>query len=163
MKYVFVNGRVAVIVRYWEQRAAAIEGGARVEIREVAQVEGPAHRAGAAGFTVAPVGEGGIWRADLFVVLNEGGRPCFHYHPEFRSGDVGDRFDLDGLQPDPRGWIEESLRDLTGILTNAGAGHLVSSIDPAEHRRSLPLMLAAIDSCMARVPVELAIRFQDDG
>ncbi len=159
MKYVFVNGRVAVIVRYWEQRAAAIEGGARIDVREVSQVEGPAHRAGAAGFTVAPVGTGGVWRADLFVVLNEGGRSCFHYHPEFRDGDVGERFDRDDLERDPRAWVEETLGDLPAILVTAGADHLVSSVDLDEHRRALPLMMAAVDSCLARVPVELANRF----
>lgn len=158
MKYVFVNGRVAIVIRYWEQRAAAVEGGARVDVREVSQVEGPAHRAGAAGFTVGPVGEGGIWRADLFVVLTDAGASCFHYHPQFRDGDVGERFDDAVLIADPRRWIEDQLGDLPSLLTGAGAGHLVASLDLDEHQRALPAMLAAIDACMARVPHVLATR-----
>jgi hypothetical protein len=155
MKYVFVNGRVAVIIRYWEQRAAAVEGGARVDIREVSQLEGEVHRPGAAGFSVAPVSDGGIWRADLFVVLNDGGTPCFHYHPEFRDGDVGDRFDRPDLAADPRRWIEDALTNLPGILSHAGAGHLSASVDLAEHQRALPLMMTAIDHCLARGPVAI--------
>lgn len=155
MKFVFVNGRVAVVIRYWEQRAGAVEGGARVDIREVSQVEGEVHRPGAAGFTVAPVSDGGIWRADLFVVLNDGGTPCFHYHPEFRDGDVGDRFDRPELAADPRRWIEDALADLPRILEQAGFGHVVSSVDMDEHRKALPLMMAAIDTCLARVSVTI--------
>jgi hypothetical protein len=156
VKYVFVNGRVAVMIRYWEQRAAAVEGGARVDIREVTQVEGEIHRPGAAGFTVGPVTDGGIWRADLFVVLNDGGTPCFHYHPEFRDGDVGDRFDEPELAADPRRWIEDALADLPGILEQAGFGRLISSVDMDEHRRGMPAMMAAIDACLARVPVTIS-------
>lgn len=156
MKYAFVNGRVAVIIRYWEQHGEAIEGGARVDVRRVTQVEGPAHRPGAAGFEVAPVGDGGIWRADLFVVLSEGGLGCFHYHPEFRDDDVGQRFDDDELARDPRGWIEDSLRDLPKILANSGAEDLIPSLDLDAHRRALPLMMASVDACLARVPVASA-------
>lgn len=156
MKHVFVNGRVAVIIRYWEQRGAAIEGGARVDIRRVTQLEGPAHRAGAAGFTVAPVGDGGVWRADLFVVLSEGGRECFHYHPHFRDNDVGERFDEDAITADPRQWIEDSLRDLPGILASSGAEDLIASLDMDAHRRSIPLMIASVDACLARVPIASA-------
>lgn len=155
MKYAFVNGRVAIVIRYWEQRAAVVEGGARVDVREVSQVEGDVHRPGAAGFRVAPVSPGGIWRADLFVVLNDGGTPCFHYHPRFRDGDVGDRFDEPELAADPRQWIEDALADLPALLAGAGAEHLVASLDLSEHRRALPLMMAAIDACLARVPVTL--------
>jgi hypothetical protein len=155
LKYVFVNGRVAIVIRYWEQRAAVIEGGARVDIREVTQVEGRKPRAGAAGFTVAPVSPGGIWRADLFVVLNNGGKQCFHYHPEFRDDDVGDRFDETDLVADPRRWIERTLGDLPRILHTAGAGHLVPSLDLDEHRSAMPLMMHAIDVCLARVPVSV--------
>lgn len=158
MKYVFVNGRVAVIIRYWEQRGPVTEGGARIDVREVSQLEGPRHRPGAAGFSVAPVGDGGIWRADLFVVLDEGGKSCFHYHPEFADGDVGERFDHPGLEEDPRGWAERTLTGLGDVLTEAGAGHLVSSLDLEEHRRALPLMMAAIDTCLARVGPALASR-----
>ena len=49
MKFVFVNGRVAVTMRYWEERGEVADGGARVELRRVDQVEGLSHHSGAAG------------------------------------------------------------------------------------------------------------------
>lgn len=106
MKFVFVNGRVAIIVRYWEQRTdrvvddGTVDGGARVELRRVAQLTGPGHRAGNGGFSVLPVSDG-LWRADLFMILTEPGTPGFHYHPNFENNDVGDRFDDDLIRVDP--------------------------------------------------------------
>jgi hypothetical protein len=160
MKYIFVNGRVAIVVRYWEQSGGGVaEGGARVDLRRVEQVEGRQHREGAAGLTVAPVGDGGIWRADLFMVLSEPGTSRFHYHPKFTDGDVGDRFTADDLTADPRGWIADQLGDIAGLLEASGAGNLVRSVDLTEHQRALPLILASVDACLARVPDRLA-RFQ---
>jgi hypothetical protein len=161
MKFVFVNGRVAIIVRYWEQRYweqdnQVIDGGARVELRRVDQVEGPGHRPGAAGFTVQPIGDGGLWRADLFMVLSDPGTPCFHHHPQFGNSDVGERVVEDELTDDPAKWISAQLSDITGTLERCGAGDLVSSMDLDEHRRALPLMLAAVDACLARIPAAMA-------
>jgi hypothetical protein len=156
MKYVFVNGRVAVIVRYWEQHGPVVDGGARVELRRVEQVAGERHRAGAAGFTVLPVSDGGLWRADLFMVLSEPGTPCFHYHPRFERGDVGRRATEDELTASPRRWIADRLTDITATLERAGAGDLVPSLDLEQHRRALPAMLAAVDACLAQVPEALA-------
>jgi hypothetical protein len=158
VKYVFVNGRVAVIVRYWEQHDQVVDGGARVELRRVEQVEGAAHRAGAAGFTVLPVSDGGLWRADLFMVLSEPGTSCFHYHPRFERNDVGHRVSEDELTANPRQWIADRLADITGTLERAGAGDLVPSLDLDQHRRALPAMLAAVDACLAQVPAALATR-----
>src|ERR1700733_8971143 len=138
MKYVFVNGRVAVIVRYWEQQGPVTDGGARVELRRVEQVEGAGHRAGAAGFTVLPISDGGLWRADLFMVLSDPGTPCFHYHPRFENNDVGHRFELDELTANPREWIAAQLTDITGTLERGGAGDLGASLDLAQHRGALP-------------------------
>ena len=156
MKFVFVNGRVAISVRYWEERGEVTDGGARVELRRVEQVEGPNHRAGAAGFTVLPVSDGGLWRADLFMVLSDPGTPCFHYHPRFGNNDVGDRFFEDELTADPAKWIAAQLADITGLLERCGAGDLVPSVDLEEHRRALPLILAAVDACLARIPVAIS-------
>lgn len=155
MKFVFVNGRVAIIVRYWEQRDKTVEGGARVELRRIEQVEGRSHRAGAAGFTVLPVSDGGLWRADLFMVLTEPGTSCFHYHPHVEHDDVGERFFEDELTGDPAKWIETQLTDIAGTLERCGAGNLVPSLDLEEHRRALPLILAAVDACLARVPAAM--------
>jgi hypothetical protein len=156
MKYVFVNGRVAVIVRYWEQQGPVTDGGARVELRRVEQIEGANHRAGAAGFTVLPISDGGLWRADLFMVLSDPGTPCFHYHPHFENNDVGERFNADDLTADPRQWIAARLTDITGTLTQAGADDLIASLDLGQHRRALPAMLAAVDACLAQVPAAMA-------
>jgi hypothetical protein len=157
MKYVFVNGRAAIVIRYWEERGRLADGGARVEIRRVEQVEGPRHRPGAAGFTVGPVGGGtGIWRADLFMVLSHPGTPCFHYHPQFESDDVGERVFEPDMAADPRKWIAARLADITGLLEKAGAADVAASMDLEEHERSLPLMLAAVDACLAQLPAALA-------
>lgn len=156
MKFAFINGRVATVVRYWEQRAAVTEAGARVDVRQASQAEGPAHRPGAAGVIIGPVGGGdGIWRADLLLTLNDG-TECFHYHPKFEDDDVGLRFDDPELAENPRGWLEDRLRGLPALLEDAGAGDLVASVDMEEHARALPLMMAAVDNCLARVPVAIA-------
>lgn len=156
MKYAFINGRVATVVRYWEQRAEVTEAGARIDIRRATQVEGPAHRPGAAGVTIGPVGGGdGIWRADLFLTLEDGSE-CFHYHPDFEDDDVGFRVDDLELTKDPRGWLQRKLEDLPGVLEQAGAGDLIPSLDLEEHAMAIPLMVNAVDACLARVPVALA-------
>jgi hypothetical protein len=156
MKIVFVNGRLAVIVRYWEQHGPVVDGGARVELRRVDQLEGENHREGAAGLAVRPISEGGLWRADLFMILSEPGTSCFHYHPQFENGDVGERFEDADLTADPRAWVERQLGDLEGLLKRCGASDLLPSIDLDEHRRALPMMLTAVDACLARVPVAMA-------
>lgn len=156
MKFAFINGRIATVVRYWEQRAAVTEAGARIDIRRASQVEGPAHRPGAAGVTIGPVGGGdGIWRADLLLTLDDGSE-SFHFHPHFEDDDVGLRVDDSGLTKDPRGWIQERLENLPKVLEEAGAGDLVPSLDLEEHSMAIPLMMGAIDTCLARVPVALA-------
>lgn len=155
MKFAFINGRIATVVRYWEQRAAVTEAGARIDIRRASQVEGPAHRPGAAGVIIGPVGGGdGIWRADLLLTLD--GSESFHFHPNFEDDDVGLRVDDSGLTKDPRGWIQERLENLPKVLEEAGAGDLVPSLDLEEHSMAIPLMMGAIDTCLARVPVALA-------
>jgi hypothetical protein len=161
MKFVFVNGRVAIIVRYWEQRTdrvvddGTVDGGARVELRRVEQLTGPGHRAGNGGFSVLPVSDG-LWRADLFMILTEPGTPGFHYHPNFENNDVGDRFDDDLIRVDPVRWVSEQLADIATLLQKLGAGELVSSMDLDEHRRAMPLIITAVEACMARLPIALS-------
>lgn len=159
MKSVFVNGRVAIVVRYWEEpplpdAPGIVEVGARVEVRRVEQVVGRAHRPGAAGLTVRPISDGGIWRADLFVALTSPPAPRFHYHAQFGDDEVGPRtFLAEGV--DPRAWAADRLADLPRLLVDHGAQDLVSSVDVRQHELSLPLMLAAIEACLARVPGRL--------
>lgn len=153
MKVVFVNGPLAIIVEYWEQHGAQVDGGARVELRRVAVVPGRADRAGTEGFSVGSIGDAGLWRADLFAVISEPGTPVFHFHPRFADGDVGER-ELDkDLTDDPRGWIADRLADLPGLLAGCGATDLVAGLDLDEHRRALPAMLMAVDSALARLSI----------
>jgi hypothetical protein len=92
------------------------------------------------------------------MVLSEPGTPCFHYHPQFYNNDVGERFFEDDLAADPTKWITERLTDISATLEQCGAGDLVPSVSLDDHRRALPLMLAAVDACLARVPSALAAR-----
>ncbi|TCP47846.1 hypothetical protein EV191_11151 [Tamaricihabitans halophyticus] len=162
MKYLFVNGRLAIQIRYWEEPGFA-DGGARIELRHVSQVEGTQHRAGAAGCTVSPVSPGGLWRADLFLHLDKPGKGCFHHHPNFAADDVGRRDFDEKIGRDPRRWIEERLRDLPALLAACGGTDVLESVDLDEHHRALPLMLTAIEQCMARLPAELARRYEATG
>lgn len=153
MKMTFVNGRLSIVVRYWEEHIGPIvDGGVRVELRRVSEVTGRKHRAGAAGFTVAPVSDGGLWRADLFAVLTEPGKHSFHFHPEPANDDVGKRMWDDDLRCDPQGWIAGQLGDLPALLRSCGAEDLLASVDLEEHRRALPVILMAVNTCLARLP-----------
>lgn len=156
MKYAFVNGPVAIVVRYWEQHGEAVDAGARVEVRRVEPVLDDPDLLGTAGFAVQPIGTGGLWRADLFMILSDPGQPCFHYHPRFENSDVGERFFSDELTADPRAWIAAQLDDFVGLLERAGAGDLIAKVDLGEHRRAVPLILAAVDSCLAQLPAAVA-------
>ena len=149
--YAFVVGPVAVTVRHWEERFSELESGARVEVRRVERSIGERDRAGAAGVRILPVSDGGIWRADLFVVIDPpGGEPRYHHHPRFAAGDVGPRvFDPD-MAADPAGWTEARLADLGALLTDCGAGDLAAAVDPAQVAAVLPAVRAAIDACLPR-------------
>ncbi|MGH2819232.1 MAG: DUF7700 domain-containing protein [Actinomycetota bacterium] len=153
MKYVFVTGRVAVTVRYWEERGGEVEGGCRVDVRRVEPRYGESHRPGAAGLSVLPVADGGIWRSDLLVLLGSPrGETRFHHHPTFEHGDVGGRDFEPAMQSDPRGWTLGKLADLPKLLEESGAGDLAASVDRDEWRRALPLVEAAVDACLSRLP-----------
>ena len=158
MRTAFVNGGLAIIVQYWEQHGAEVEGGARVELRRASVITTPGAAAGIPGFSVAPIGEGGLWRADLFIGLTDGGRPRFHYHPHFEHGDVGQRVLADELTADPVTWISERLGDLPALLATCEATDLLDGIDLEEHRRALPAMLAAVDAALGRATVSLSHR-----
>ena len=105
VKYAWIFGRVILLVEYFEQIGPdEIEGGARVEIRRVEKELISGAPAAVSGFRVLPVGDG-IWRADLFHLLNKpGDRPIYHYHPSFIDGDVGEREFDPGLTSDHLDW-----------------------------------------------------------
>lgn len=149
--YVFVLGPVAVTVQHWEERFSELESGARVEVRRVEPSVGERDRPGAAGFRVLPVSEGGIWRADLFVVVDPPGRePRYHHHPRFAGGDVGPRvFDPD-IAADPAGWTAARLADLPSLLAECGAAELAGAVDPDDVTQALPAIRAAIEASLTR-------------
>jgi hypothetical protein len=151
MKYAFIFGRVAVTVRYWEQRSDEVEAGARIEVRRVEEAIGDAHRDGAAGFCVLPVSDGGIWRADLFTVISRpGNEPRHHHHPQFEHGHVGDRVFEPELYADPVGWTERKLRDFRTLLVENGAADIADSVDYEEFAAAMPAIRSAIDASLSR-------------
>ncbi len=150
VKYAWIFGRVAVLVEYFEQIGPdEIEGGARVEVRRVEKELIPGAPAAVAGFRVLPVSEG-IWRADLFHLLNRpGDHPIYHYHPNFGDGDVGEReFDLD-LTADHLAWAVTQVADLKQVLATAGHGELAADVDDDDLAAVLPQVKAALAHCDA--------------
>jgi len=151
LKYVFVLGPVAVMVQHWEERFSELEAGARVEVRRVEPSVGKRDRAGAAGFRVLPVSEGGIWRADLFVVIDPPGRePRYHHHPRFADGDVGPRVFDPEMTADPVAWTEARLADLPALLAGCGAGDLAGTVRRDQVAEALPAIRTAIAACLTR-------------
>ncbi len=148
VKYAWVFGRVMVLVEYFEQIGPdEIEGGARVEVRRVEKELIPGAPAAVSGFRVMPVSEG-IWRADLFHVLNRpGDRAIYHYHPNFIDGDVGEREFDPGLTASHLDWALERVADLTGLLRTAGFGELAADVDDADLRTILPQVKVALEHC----------------
>ncbi len=153
MIYAFIIEPVAITVRYWEERDDEVEGGARVEVRRVADVVGTRHRPGAAGWRIEPVSTGGLWRADILTVISRpGNEPRYHHHPRFEDGDVGPRVFDPRMTADPVGFTLERLADLPRVLVAAGAADLAAHIDGDDLRRALPAVRAAIEACLGQMP-----------
>lgn len=149
MKYTFLNGQVAIMVRYWEEHYEQVDGGARIDLRRVRSFEGAAHRPGAAGYRILPVSEGGIWRIDLSTRLDsEIPEKRYHHHPHFQNGDVGPRVFDDELSADPIGWTERRLLDLPNLLAEKGMPELRASIDTDRLARAMPLIRLAIEDSL---------------
>jgi hypothetical protein len=149
VKCAWFFGRVVVIVEYFEQIGPLeIEGGARVEVRRVEQQLIPGAPAAVSGFRVLPVSEG-IWRADLFHLLNRpGDHPIYHYHPNFHDGDVGEREFDPTLTSDHLSWALAKVADLKGILREH-APDLVDDVDDHDLRAILPQVKEALERCDA--------------
>ena len=147
VSYIWMFGRVALIVEYFEQIGPdEIEGGARVEVRRVEREMVPGAAAGVAGFHVLPV-SAGIWRADLFHVLNKpGDRPVYHYHPNFRDGDVGEREFDPQLTANHLDWAVAQIADLRRIL-GEHAPDLADDVDDEDLAAILPHVRSALEHC----------------
>ena len=148
VKYAWIFGRVILLVEYFEQIGPdEIEGGARVEIRRVEKELISGAPAAVSGFRVLPVGDG-IWRADLFHLLNKpGDRPIYHYHPSFIDGDVGEREFDPGLTSDHLDWALRQVADIKGVLRTAGFADLAADVDDDDLRAVLPQVKAALEHC----------------
>jgi hypothetical protein len=150
VKFAWIFGRVAVLVEYFEQIGPdEIEGGARVEVRRVEKELIPDAPAAVSGFRVLPV-SAGVWRADLFHLLNKpGDHPIYHYHPNFGDGDVGEReFDA-GLTNDHLGWALAQVANLREGILAEYAPDLVDDVSPDDLSAVLPQVKAALDYCDA--------------
>jgi hypothetical protein len=144
--YTFSFGEVVIMVRYCVERYEQIDAGARIDLRRIEPYEGNQHRPGAEGFRLLPVGDGGIWRADLsYRVDCEVPEKRYHYHPDFRDGDVGPRACEEDLTADPLGWLARRLLDLPQLLEERGYSDLAKSVDPNELARTMPMIMKAVE------------------
>ena len=151
MQYAYVFGPVAVTVESCTCPEGDLEAGARIEIRRARPR--PGNRDGNEGFEVLSVSEGGVWRADLLIVVDPPtGEPRHHHHPRFEDGDVGYRVFDPALTADPPGWTMAKLADLRSLLIESGAADVADEIDYDEVARALPAIRAAIDACLVTVP-----------
>jgi hypothetical protein len=150
MQYVFVNGKVAIMIQYCEEHYGEVDAGARIDLRRVEQYEGAVKREGIEGYRILPVSEGGIWRIDLSTRIDsERPEQRYHHHPNFRDGDVGPReFDPE-LSADAFGWIERRLLDLPDILTRKGFADIGATVDVDRLGKDMPMIRAAIEASLA--------------
>lgn len=147
--YTFINGQVAITVRYCVERYEEVDAGARIDVRRAESYEGSHHREGAEGHRVLPVGDGGIWRIDLsHRIDSEVPQQRYHHHPDFRDGDVGPRVFDEELAADPLDWAERRLLELPALLTEKGHEDLAKSIDTEQLARSMPLIRTAIEASL---------------
>ena len=147
MQYAFVLGPVALTVCSCTCPEGDLEAGARVELRRVTPI--PGNRDGNEGFQVQTVGDGGLWRVDLLVVVDPPtNEPRHHHHPQFSDGDVGCRVFDPILTADPPGWTMDKLADLRSLLIDVGASDLVDEIDYDDFARTLPAIRSAVETCL---------------
>ena len=140
-------GPVAVTVEACTCPEGDLEAGARIELRRVREI--PGARDGNEGYEVRPVHDGGLWRADLLIVVDPPTRePRFHHHPRFEHGDVGDRVFDPAIAADPPGWTIGKLADFRALLEEVGASDIADDIDYDEVTGALPAIRAAIEACM---------------
>jgi hypothetical protein len=148
VKYAWIFGRVAVLVEYFEQIGPdEIEGGARVEVRRVEKELIPGAPAAVSGFRILPV-SAGVWRADLFHLLNKpGDHPIYHYHPDFIDGDVGERQFDPGLTGNHIDWALDQVLNLREGILREHAPDLVDDVEQAEVEVVLPQVRMALLYC----------------
>jgi hypothetical protein len=150
-----IVGAIAVTTEYWEeqQEDGTGETGCRVELRRAVETTPPSPppvpRRDAVYWSIADH----LWRADLFTTVG-GPRPydAAHFHPTFAGLVPCDRVVEPAAVSDPYGWIERRLRDVPGMLVEAGHADLAAGVDAAALDQAMPAILATIRACIAFRP-----------
>ncbi len=128
MLHMFAFSRCAILVRHWfeiDLADAAMEHGARIEVRELAVHP---HR-GSESAAQLVTADRPLWRADLFDRLSDepGSFAVAHYHPSFTGSEPSDRAWDPALTADPWRWLGDQVRTL-----GAAADRNRWPIDPAD-------------------------------
>jgi hypothetical protein len=142
MLYVFGFERVGVVLSdiYFVDPDPApgqegAERGARIEVRFLERQEYDGSIYASRPILVGPP----VWRADLLESVDgtPGSFDRTHHHPLMRGWEPGKRAFEPGLSADPLGWVADRLRDLPGLLVQAGLPmDSVTDDDVAEMRHS---------------------------
>jgi hypothetical protein len=126
------------------------ERGVRVEVR---LMERPDHDGSIYASRPILVGRP-VWRADLLESVE--GRPGSydrtHHHPGMTGWEPGDRRYERALSADPLAWLAGRLRDLPGLVDQAGLPPgTVDDEDVRELRASTDEIVATVERLLARV------------
>ena len=139
MQHILALSRSAVTIRHWFEinlDDAALEHGARIEIRELA-----CHpRRGSESASQLTTVDRPLWRADLFDRLSDpaGSFSAAHYHPRFTGNEPSARCWDAALTADPWGWLGDQITSLGAAA--GGAGWPLEPEDAAE----LPGLASAV-------------------
>ena len=131
MQHVIALSRSALVIRHWfeiDLEDASMEHGARVELRELAEVP----RRGSESAAQVITADRPLWRADLFDRLAEepGSFGAAHFHPEFEGNEPCDRVWSEDLTAGPWTWLHEQVASSGAAAT--GKPWPIDSEDAAE-------------------------------
>jgi len=110
VQHVIALSRSALVIRHWfeiDLEDASMEHGARVELRELAEVP----RRGSESAAQVITADRPLWRADLFDRLADqpGSFGAAHFHPEFHGNEPCDRVWSEDLTAGPWAWLHEQV------------------------------------------------------
>jgi hypothetical protein len=131
VQHVIALSRSALVIRHWfeiDLEDASMEHGARVELRELAEVP----RRGSESAAQVITADRPLWRADLFDRLSEepGSFGVAHYHPEFEGNEPCDRVWSKDLTADPWAWLHAQVASSGAAAT--GKPWVIDPDDAAE-------------------------------
>ena len=157
MLYVFGFERVGVVLSdlYFQDPnpdpgQEGAERGARLEVRFLENGEHDGTIYASRPIRVAQP----IWRADLLESVDgpPGSFDRTHHHPQTRGWEPGRRKFERGLSADPLGWVADRLRDLPGLVAQAGLpADSVTRDDVTQMRESAPEIIAATGRLLERI------------